>query len=139
MECTTTPRRVQRTRRRGEPGMPPGAKYIGRGSRHGNRFKVGEPLPWPYSARFDEPVLIADRQMAVLWYALDLKATVGALYLACRDLAGHDLACWCAEGDLCHGDVLLPVTNAPEDSAEQMLDIVISVLAYGREFPYGPA
>jgi hypothetical protein len=36
-----------------------------------------------------------------------------------RELAGRDLACWCAPGATCHADVLLDVANAaPEPERE---------------------
>ena len=34
------PRRVQRRRVAGEPGMPPGARYVGRPSRWGNPWRI---------------------------------------------------------------------------------------------------
>jgi hypothetical protein len=32
-----------------------------------------------------------------------------------RELHGHDLACWCPPGELCHADVLLEVARTPDE------------------------
>ena len=32
-------------------------------------------------------------------------------------LRGKDLACWCAEGQPCHADILIELANAPESEA----------------------
>jgi hypothetical protein len=41
-----------------------------------------------------------------------IRDTLPALVAdARRDLAGADVACWCAQGGTCHGDPLLAVAN----------------------------
>ena len=104
------PKRIQRRRVRGWR-MPPGAKYVGRGSKWGNPYRIGT-------------CLIPDAQAAVEAFAANLP-----LSLNCDDLRGKDLACWCrlcpehADGlplgvtceacAPCHADPLLRAANVP--------------------------
>lgn len=50
------------------------------------------------------------RQAAVDAYRsyVEYEATVPWI----RELAGHDLACWCPLGEPCHADVLLQIANS---------------------------
>jgi hypothetical protein len=50
----------------------------------------------------------AQQAVAVFRYATD---TAEGRKLA-RELAGHDLACWCPLDQSCHGDVWLELANA---------------------------
>lgn len=95
-----TPARIQRKRTAGWR-MPDGAVYVGRPTVWGNQFKEG------FSQRG-----------AAASYARWLHSPEGApMRRAARDeLAGKDLACWCAEGTPCHADALLAVANATEES-----------------------
>lgn len=106
------PQRVQRTRKAGQPGIPPGAVYVGRGpgSKWGNPFKA-------YDSSHKE------RRTATLLFANLLYSRGEAPYSEHtipyptadeirRELAGKDLACWCmlpaaGEPDWCHATVLL--------------------------------
>jgi len=90
----TTPHRIQRRRTKGWR-MPPSTVYIGRPSRWGN----------PY------PVINGDRATAVARYRSWLTAHPDLIADARQHLAGHNLACWCPEGQPCHGDVLLEIAN----------------------------
>jgi hypothetical protein len=45
-----------------------------------------------------------------------LTARPELLAAARRELAGHDLACWCAPDLDCHADVLLEIANGPVSS-----------------------
>lgn len=116
------PQRVQRTRKAGQPGIPQGAVYVGRGrgdyGRYGNPFVVG--------------VDADDRKHATALYREWLETNsptvynpyAGAEYLDAMndrrdrilehigELAGRDLACWCplpqpGQPDHCHASVLL--------------------------------
>ncbi|MGW7603172.1 DUF4326 domain-containing protein [Streptomyces antimycoticus] len=134
---TSQPARVQRTRPRvkGQPGMPAGAVYVGRGTRWGNPFKV-VPLA---GGRFqvidtgdrscslrEEPQITTEayygRVMATRLF--ELHTTPMGLYAytaadladARRLLGGRDLACWCplpepGETDFCHAAHLLTIAN----------------------------
>ena len=115
------PKRVQRTRKAGQPGIPPGAVYVGRGpgSKWGNPFPAYDSSP-------------KERRTATLLFA-NLLLTRGEppypehviAYPTAeeigQELAGKDLACWCAppaegETDWCHAAVLLEFI-AKTDSA----------------------
>src|ERR1700686_618388 len=118
------PKRIQRKR---TPGwrMPPNPLYVGRGSRWGNPFIIGEPsgifdgnggrpLGWRDQVEVLVPAL--SREQAIEFYRNVLKGflkpemfPVGPPY---RDqirhydiwscLHGRDLACWCPLDQPCH-------------------------------------
>ena len=71
------------------------ALYIGRGSRHGNPFKIGHE-----GDRID----VVRKYIDLLPKLDDLPARIG-------DLAGRDLICFCHPA-LCHGHTLLFISNA---------------------------
>ncbi len=71
--------------------IPKGAAYIGRGSRWGNPFKIGE-----HGDR-DE---VCDRFEREILPTLDVS-----------ELRGKDLVCFCAP-HRCHGDAILKKANA---------------------------
>jgi hypothetical protein len=115
------PKRIQRRRTAGWK-MPEGAIYVGRPSRWGNPFRVDD---YPTQSRSiageagDEPTPITEATRR-RWAAVDFEAAItygsGIRGYPSRDeirseLAGRDLACWCPEGDPCHGDVLLAIAN----------------------------
>ena len=127
-ENDMTPKRIQRKRTKGWR-MPEGAVYVGRGSKYGNPYRVGEGyviIPdGPYGANQQRQVLpdITPR-LAVDLYRLWLS------YMHTQDiprdrptpaeieaLRGKNLACWCPvvdeNGDPvpCHADVLLELAN----------------------------
>jgi len=86
--------------------MPPNTVYVGRPSRWGNDNKVGDPYPFVN----DHTTTVED---AVWLFEVDLKAMegLGTLDEFLAPLHGKDLACWCKEGSVCHGDVLLKYAN----------------------------
>lgn len=105
-----SPVRVQRKRTKGWR-MPEGAVYVGRGSRWGNPYKVGENLWTPQGFK-----LWASHQDVVTAYREDLA--IGACDVPepeeiRHELAGKDLACWCPPDQPCHADVLLELANRP--------------------------
>ena len=101
--------RVQRRRVAGQPGMPGGAVYVGRPSRWGNPFRPDNTIVGDGDG--SRPATIAE---CVALYARALRTgmaptdipTVAEVRV---DLAGRDLACWCAPTAPCHADVLLRV------------------------------
>ncbi|MEU9752208.1 DUF4326 domain-containing protein [Streptomyces althioticus] len=138
MTTPTVPRRVQRTRTPGQRGMPPGARYVGRGTRWGNPFRViphrkGGGKLWQVIDTGDRSSVLRDRPLLVRSPA-EGRATAtrlfaqhtspGGLYAYTDDdlaelrktLAGVDLACWCplpstGQPDWCHAAHLLTLAN----------------------------
>ncbi|TMZ66412.1 DUF4326 domain-containing protein [Klebsiella pneumoniae] len=100
------PTRIQRRRNKGWR-MPQGAVYVGRPTRWGNPFMVGE----PYAIRGTETWTVRDRAHAVALYRDYLAARPGLAERARVELAGRDLACWCPLDQPCHGDVLLEIAG----------------------------
>jgi Domain of unknown function (DUF4326) len=77
---------------------PAGAVYIGRGSKWGNPFKVGQ--------HGDRATVIAKHE-AWLRDQHDLLRSIG-------ELRGKDLVCFCAPA-ACHGDLLLRLANGSRE------------------------
>ena len=75
---------------------------VARPSRWGNPFRVGTD---------------GDREQCVDRFcrALDHRELDFTVDDVRRDLAGHDLACWCPLDEPCHADVLLDVANRRAD------------------------
>ena len=98
-----TPKRIQRKRTRGWR-MPTGALYVGRPTKYGNSFKIGDrdliddrPMDADDVVKyFDWSLCYAPDEMLIEWK---------------RELHGKDLACWCPLDGPCHADVLLRVVN----------------------------
>lgn len=115
-------KRIQRKRTKGWR-MPEGVVYVGRPSRYGNPFVVGgyyfkgdsatdnrTPFQLVYTRAASKEhaderfTLIETVDQALEWYRWYLNVTDWKFL---EDLRGKDLACWCALGEPCHGDVLL--------------------------------
>lgn len=90
--------------------MPEGAVYVGRPTRWGNPFVIGD--PHPYTGKpMDAPAAV---QMFVTLYGpsspyYPLEAEQREQMRA--ELGGRDLACWCRLDQPCHADVLLEWAN----------------------------
>ena len=115
------PERVQRKRRAGEPGMPPGAIYVGRPTKWGNPIRI---IPVRRSGPFDlerdgvgfigqHTSLESARASAARRYRdlVSLGLTPVSVDDIRAELRGHDLACWCPIDQPCHADVLLEIAN----------------------------
>jgi len=89
------PRRIQRRRTKGWR-MPKGAVYVGRPTVWGN-----------YAADGSHPAYA----VACFRRWLEEEASDAWKAKAKAELRGKNLACWCAVGDWCHGDVLLEFVN----------------------------
>lgn len=125
-----SPQRIQRKRTKGwrtppcSCGCGKPARYVGRGSHWGNPFFLSE--EWP--TRADVLRLFRDLVMTgEAWWTSNPGTrwehrnrwrvhpsqkdwlTPAAIR---RDLAGHDLSCWCPLSSPCHADVLLELANA---------------------------
>lgn len=103
----TVPKRIQRKRTKGWR-MPEGAIYVGRPTKWGNPFRVGE---WVQQG---DPVELQHR--ATREDVVDLFVDYAAGLLIDKppdfsELRGHDLACWCPLDQPCHADVLLEIAR----------------------------
>lgn len=105
----STPQRLQRRRTAGWR-MPTGALYVGRPTRWGNPFRVGDPNPWGEHQPMDRA-----QAVAVFRYMVD---TAYGRDVIRAELAGWDLACWCPLNQPCHADVLLEIANPPAAGTE---------------------
>lgn len=107
----TTPKRIQRRRTKGWR-MPEGAVYVGRPSRWGNPYRVGETYLWLGGDRLAYPLatarqpgeyefglraeLLTEAAKAVEWFrAWYASSMADRPYFGVGALRGHDLACWC--------------------------------------------
>jgi hypothetical protein len=95
----TVPRRVQLSRRQGSR-KPPDAVVVSRPSKWGNPFRI--------DAGTSRTEAI-ERYSRALAEGSDVLPFTAADVV--RELAGHDLACWCSLDVPCHADVLLAVAN----------------------------
>ncbi len=90
--------------------MPEGAVYVGRPTKWGNPFKVGEKNPYG--------TITADKRHAFsifMGFAPQNEQLVDA---ARKELRGKVLVCWCVDWDgtwpppgVCHAEVLLRLAN----------------------------
>ncbi len=114
------PVRIQRRRTRGWR-MPPGAIYVGRPSKWGNNYIVGQRCYDHVTGVFVVP---EDRAHAVTLYRIEWEHwldtdTIGGRspHHAFDPLRGHDLTCWCPLVDKngnpvpCHADILIELSN----------------------------
>ena len=136
-----SPARVQRKRTKGWR-MPENTIYVGRGSKWGNPYKLGETqirIPaldggeWEHEGRLHKTSGEKNfyctgndpHGMPVgVWHQIE-DATLGQCIELFRvhitkwarvdpsELAGRDLACWCPLDQPCHADVLLEIANQP--------------------------
>jgi len=95
------PKRIQRKRTKGSR-MPEGAVYVGRPSRWGNPFAVGDDH-WVGHWRAQSRAHAVELYREIL--STDHKREIR------ENLAGRDLACWCPLDQPCHADVLLELAN----------------------------
>jgi len=96
---TERPTRIQRKRTKGWR-MPPNTIYVGRPTKWGNPWIVGN----GYSAA--EIVALYQAWMTGWYGSTKLPPLPNP-----TELRGKDLACWCPLGQPCHADVLLELAN----------------------------
>ena len=110
-----TPCRIQRKRIKGWK-MPKNTVYVGRGSKWGNPFEVGEmvSLTLALDTGIHPDCTVRDNQTAVRLFRNLLMKNL-AIHDECADhlilLRGKNLACWCRLDQPCHADVLLELAN----------------------------
>ena len=92
--------------------MPPNTVYVGRPTKWGNPFRLGQP-------NGDDCMVCATREEAVAKYRSELTTFGdGINFTGCtpaeirQELRGKNLACWCPLDQPCHADVLLELANA---------------------------
>jgi hypothetical protein len=96
-------KRIQR-KRTPDWRKPRGAVYVGRGSRWGNPYRIGEEDPMFLNQ-------LMDAEAAVRMYEWYLAATPELVAAIKTELRGKVLACWCPLDQPCHADVLLRIAN----------------------------
>jgi hypothetical protein len=112
------PSRVQRTRLAGQPGMPPGSRYVGRPFRFGNPFTIAQAEELGYVEPQKATVgafaewLGGNRDM---WQSDEGDAARERILAGLPSLRGRDLACWCKPDAECHADELLRLAAMPEE------------------------
>lgn len=99
-------KRIVRKRTKGWK-LPPNTKCVTRPGPWGNPFfidpkKAGKP---------EHPMACATAEEAVEKYETTLVADERLKTLVRQNLRGYDLACFCAEGQPCHANVLLMIAN----------------------------
>ena len=114
------PERIQLRRTRGWR-KPEGAIVVARPTKWGNPWRVGDAVGVDLDAeRYRHVAATITPEVAVALYRSALihvpnERVIVGLWVtvddAIRELAGHDLACWCPLGQPCHADVLLALAN----------------------------
>jgi hypothetical protein len=115
------PERIQRKRTKGWR-MPENAVYVGRPTRWGNPYAVGDPgIPDRAAAVATFKRLLELRQRDPALPSAELFSGQGIPEYPSADeirlkLWGRNLACWCPLDQPCHADVLLKL--ASEETAD---------------------
>lgn len=120
------PTRVQRRRDKGWRA-PAGARYVGRGSKWGNPYKVVEKSGgWHVEHDMGGGIgtfldVGEARRLAVRSFEAHLERNPDLAADVRQDLAGRDLMCFCPLTDRghvvpCHADTLLILANTPGDA-----------------------
>jgi len=86
--------------------IPPEAVYIGRGSKWGNPYRIGDKAPYPYPH-----IMRIDRALSLKLFREYLKYHPELVAAAKIELRGKDLVCYCAPLP-CHGDIWLEIANS---------------------------
>jgi len=124
MEADPKPKRIQRKRTKGWR-MPPNTVYVGRPTRWGNPFRLGDfaikgDADLSYRGPFKMAYVVTTAKYADSRFT-ELKTGEQVIdwfrwYMTIRtrdftELRGKDLACWCPMGQPCHADILLELAN----------------------------
>lgn len=108
---TDFPNRIRLSRARGWR-LPENAVHVGRPSRWGNPFIVGK-----HESRLQCAAMFYQLAKGFVSFSQDVQTEAQLsvwrrIRRHVKDLAGKDLACWCAlDGEACHADVLLLLAN----------------------------
>jgi hypothetical protein len=101
------PERIQRRRTMGWR-KPDGVVYVGRGSKFGNPFKIGDPHPVTKEPMDATAAVEVFRHLLSYPSLYDAQPVIDSIR---AELAGKDLMCWCRLDRPCHADVLLEIAN----------------------------
>lgn len=104
------PKRIQRKRVKGWR-MPENTIYVGRGSKWGNPHRVGISLAKNQDGTY-RYMTAEDAVKAYKDYIHYWTFTASENRLDLSELKGKNLCCWCKEGQPCHVDVLLEISNS---------------------------
>lgn len=125
---SVSPKRIQRKRTAGWR-MPEGAVSVGRPGKWGNPINLSDVGAQYPSLNDHQVATMAVRDFETLatkgelsfpnWRFLGgrrgpVRWTYPAIADIQAELAGRDLACWCALDEPCHADVLLKIANGEE-------------------------
>jgi len=91
--------------------IPPDAIYVGRPSKWGNPWRIGERHPTDGHRLTREEAI--ELHKINLPQMLTAKRDDGSTILDLNELRGKDLICWCAPLP-CHADILLELANREE-------------------------
>lgn len=108
------PQRIQRKRTKGFK-MPPDTIYVGRPTKWGNPFKVGEPQYNPNAGQFGLITPQSVTQCLELYKTYVNKCMNSPISWMAKDiheLRGKNLACFCSLDQKCHADILLEIANS---------------------------
>lgn len=92
-----TPTRIQRKRTKGYT-TPPNTIYVGRPTIFGNPFSLKE-----YSRE--------EAYSKYRWYVTVRMSTSPEFRKQINSLRGKNLSCFCPEGEKCHADILIELSN----------------------------
>ncbi|MBL8473820.1 MAG: DUF4326 domain-containing protein [Rhodocyclaceae bacterium] len=91
--------------------MPPNTVKVDRSTKWGNPFVPGKPAPFGPT----KGAIVADKRHAFVLYRSFAPMNEVLVKAAREELAGKNLACWCALDnpyeDACHAAVLLDLAN----------------------------
>jgi len=102
------PIRVQRKRSKGWK-MPPNTVYVGRPSKYGNPFAVGD-VVHKGAMQSGRDEVVTDAAQACKLFSLWLFNLRSAREII-HPLKGKNLCCWCRLDQECHADILLEMAN----------------------------
>ena len=88
--------------------MPPNTVYVGRPSRWGNPYTVGE---WCDCADLGRPQSMDAAQVVIHFRDDTVRNAIERDPSWLSPLRGRDLACWCPLSEPCHADVLLELAK----------------------------
>lgn len=114
------PKRIQRKRTKGWR-MPENTVSICRPGKFGNPFSISSAIDAGYGFHPDDVRQMCvdgfrdwlengDKETAEFYFSDGVEKRVKILN-SLEELRGKDLACFCKEGEVCHGDVLLEMAN----------------------------